>query len=279
MVKEFHSSLKTVEGGEGDRCRYPTRLDMYGCGCQHNCCYCYAKSLLEFRDLWNPNEPRCIDKRTAWRIMDRMRPGDIVRLGGMTDPFQPMEQKYRLTEWAIGELNKRRIGYLIVTKSALVTGCRNLHPQLAHIQISYTHTEGMVPEDYEHASPPADRLKAAETLFKRGYDTQLRLSPLVPEYVDMARVLKSPVNKVLVEFLRINPFIEKTMPWLDTSAWTVKSGGYKHLPLEAKKEIIAPIIASGKQVTVCEDVPEHYEYWRANVNHNPDDCCDLKVVG
>ena len=152
-MKEFHSQLKTVGGGEGDRCLYPTRLDMYGCGCQHDCQYCYAKALLGFRNLWNPEEPRCTDKRTAHRIMDKLHPGEVVRLGGMTDPFQPMEEKYRLTEWAIGELNKRRIEYLIVTKSASVAKCRNLHPQLAHVQISYTHTEGMAPEGYEHASP------------------------------------------------------------------------------------------------------------------------------
>jgi DNA repair photolyase len=279
MVKEFHSQLKTVGGGEGDRCKYPTRLDMYGCGCQHNCTYCYARSLLDFRGLWNPEAPSCTDKRTAYRIMDRLRPGEIVRIGGMTDPFQPIEEKYRLTEWAIGELNKRRIGYLIVTKSALVAKCRNLHPQLAHVQVSYTYTEGKAPQDYERASPPEERIKAAEELHARGYDVQLRLSPLVPEYIDMDRVIRSPIDKVLVEFLRINPFIEKAMPWLDTAAWTHKAGNYRHLPLKAKVDIISPIIAAGKRVTVCEDVPEHYEYWRQNVNHNPDDCCDLDVRG
>ena len=275
-VKEFHSQLKTVGGGEGDRCLYPTRLDMYGCGCQHNCAYCYAKSLLDFRNMWNPEEPRCTDKRTAVRIMDRLRPGDVIRLGGMTDPFQPMESRYRLTEWAIGELNKRRIEYLIVTKSASVADCPNLHPQLAHVQISYTHTEGMAPDGYERASPPADRLRAAEDLHRRGIDTQIRLSPLVPEYIDLNKVIDSPVPKVLVEFLRINPFIEKALPYLDTSEWTLRAGGYRHLPLERKKEIIRPLIAMGKKISVCEDVPEHYEYWREHVNHNPADCCNLR---
>lgn len=37
--KEFKSFYKTVGGGEGDRCSYPTRLDLYGCGCQHDCKY------------------------------------------------------------------------------------------------------------------------------------------------------------------------------------------------------------------------------------------------
>lgn len=49
--KEFKSFLKTVTGNEGGKCRYPTRLDPYGCGCSHDCAYCYARSLLEFRGL------------------------------------------------------------------------------------------------------------------------------------------------------------------------------------------------------------------------------------
>lgn len=38
-------------GGEASRCKYPTRLDTYGRGCQHNCAYCYARSLLDFPEL------------------------------------------------------------------------------------------------------------------------------------------------------------------------------------------------------------------------------------
>ena len=31
----YNAVLKRPKGGEGDRCLYPTRLDTYGCGCQH----------------------------------------------------------------------------------------------------------------------------------------------------------------------------------------------------------------------------------------------------
>ena len=59
--KEYRSFLKTVTGNEGNKCNYPTRLDTYGCGCAHDCKYCYAKSLLNFRKLWNPNNPSVAD--------------------------------------------------------------------------------------------------------------------------------------------------------------------------------------------------------------------------
>ena len=142
MPETFHSFLKTVEGGEGDRCKYPTRCDMYGCGCYHDCSYCYAKSLLEFRKNWNPEEPSVADKKEVLKALDTVEKGTILRLGGMTDPFQPCEEEYHMNRWLIGELNKRGIGYLIVTKGALILekNMDVLDKNLAHIQISYTYS-------------------------------------------------------------------------------------------------------------------------------------------
>ena len=30
-------------------------------------------------------------------------------------------------------------------------------------------------------------------------------------------------------------------------------------------------------MTVCEDVTEHYLYWRGGFNPNPADCCNLQL--
>ena len=84
-MKEFKSFFKTVDGNEGTLCHYSTRLDTYGCGCNNNCGYCYAKSLLDFRGLWNPVEPSIADINKIKKIIDKkLKSGDIVRLGGMT---------------------------------------------------------------------------------------------------------------------------------------------------------------------------------------------------
>ena len=48
-MKSFSLFYKEVGGNEGSKCHYTTMLDTYGCGCQHDCKYCYAKSLLDFR--------------------------------------------------------------------------------------------------------------------------------------------------------------------------------------------------------------------------------------
>ena len=43
-----------------------------------------------------------------------------MRLGGMTDCFQPCEAVYRETYKAIQNLNRQGVHYLIVTKSSMV---------------------------------------------------------------------------------------------------------------------------------------------------------------
>lgn len=92
----------------------------------------------------------------------------------------------------------------------------------------------------------------------------------------MKKSTMSNVKKILVEFLRVNSWIEKWFgEMLDFSLYTVKQSGYRHLPLSVKKELIK-VITGFKQVTVCEDESEAYEYWTQNFNPNKDDCCNLR---
>lgn len=268
-MKEFKSFYKTVGGNEGNKCHYNTRLDTYGCGCQHDCSYCYAKSLLNFRGLWDAKEPSVADLEKVERKIERIEPGGIVRLGGMTDCFQPLEEQERVTLATIELLNKYGIGYLIVTKSDLICDYMSiLDKQLAHIQISTT----WIPA--EKAVSTERRIKAIERLEKAGFDVAVRLSPYVPQFVDFARLNSIQCRKIQVEFLRVNHWIKKWLP-LDYTEYTVHHAGYDHLPLERKIEYLARITGFD-EVSVCEDVTEHYEYWREAVNHNKEDCCNLR---
>lgn len=109
-MKEYKSFYKTVGGNEGDKCHYDTRLDTYGCGCQHNCNFCFAKSLLAFRGLWNATEPSVADIEKIKRKINNLPVGmPPLRLGGMTDCFQPIEEKYKVTYETIKALNDRGI--------------------------------------------------------------------------------------------------------------------------------------------------------------------------
>ena len=273
---DFKPFYKTVGGNEGNKCNYPTRLDLYGKGCYHDCSYCYAKSLLAFRKLWNADHPAMADIGKVIRTIGKIPSGSIVRLGGMTDCFQPIENVYHTAYKAIEELNRRGIGYLIVTKSSMVTDdryIRLMNRELAHIQISITTTDDNLSRTYERACVPSLRIKAIEKLQEQGFDISLRLSPFIPQYIDFTRLNGIRCDKILVEFLRVNTWIKQWFN-IDYSEYTLKHSGYQHLPLEQKIKYLAQITGFN-QLTVCEDVTEHYEYWKERVNPNPSDCCNL----
>ena len=276
-IKKFWALYNTVGGGEGKKCMYPTRLDTYWQGCSHDCSYCYAKSLLEFRGLWNPANPKFIDLREAYRIIAREIPKEqITRLWGMTDCFQPVEKIHKITYNVLKAFKKVRKWYLIVTKSDLVASdeyIEVLDKDLAHIQITITTTNDELASTYEKATRPSDRIKAIEKLQKLWFDVQIRLSPYIPPYVDIEKINAIKCDKIIVEFLRVNHRIKKRFP-IDYTDYTHSEWGYQHLPLEKKKELISKI--HKKEISVCEDVYGHYLYWKENFNHNPDDCCNLR---
>ena len=257
-MKEFKSFYKQVGGNEGSKCNYNIRLDTYGCGCQHDCKYCYAKSLLDFRNLWNPEEPAVADiEKIKKKITSIKKSGvSIVRLGGMTDCFQPLEKSQRVTYETIKALNDAGIEYLIVTKSDLVADDEYmsiLDKKLAHIQITVTTTDNALYRklNYEKAVTPGRRIKAIEKLQANGFDVALRLSPFIPQYIDFDVLNNVECDKMQVEFLRVNSWIGKWFD-IDYSDYTVKQSGYYHMPLDKKLEYIKKITGF-KYVSVCED--------------------------
>ena len=278
MPRQYKNFFHTVKNNEGEKCHYPTRLDTYGLGCGHDCSYCYAKSQIIVRHEWKPKDPAVPDIDAIRRKVAQLQPGQIVRLGGMTDCFQPAEEKYRITYETIKALNKNNIGYLIVTKSALIATDEYMaimDKKLAHIQISLTTTDDNKAASYEHASLPSERIAAIEKLAKNGFDVSLRLSPLIPGFYDVDKINAIKCDKLLVEFLRNDAFIKRWFN-LDWSDWTIQEANYGHLSLERKKELLEPL-KGFKEISVCEDCSEHYDYWKNHFNPNPHDCCNLNI--
>lgn len=226
--------------------------------------------------MWNPKNPSVANVEKLKRKIDKLRKGTIIRLGGMTDCFQPIELDNRITYKIIKYLNKRRIGYLIVTKSSIVANDEYLKiydKDLAHFQITVTTTDDSKSVKYEKATVPSKRIEAIEKLYKNGFDVQVRLSPFIYEYIDFDILNNIKCNKILIEFLRVNHWIKQWFD-IDYSKYTVKHAGYEHLPLSIKKQYLQKITGF-EQISVCEDVDEHFEYWKSNINHNKKDCCNL----
>ena len=162
----------------------------------------------------------------------------------MTDCFQPCELQYRTTYQTIQEMNLCRVSYLIVTKSALPAAPEYLEildKELAHIQITVTCLDDAQTAQFEKASPPSQRIRAIQALQAEGYDVAIRLSPIIEEYMDFDKLNDLGIERCVVEFLRVNSWIKQWFRGVDFSKYTVRQGGYHHLPLKEKQRIVEKI--------------------------------------
>lgn len=286
LYSEKHKLMKTIkkfgsiynEAVEGE-CLYNNRLDTYWQWCSHNCSYCYAKSLLDFRWLRHPNNPKFIDLKEAYRIIAREIPkNQITRLWWMTDCFQPVEKIHKITYNVLKAFNKCRKWYLIITKSDLIATDEYLEvldKDLAHIQITITSTNDELAAKYEHATRPSDRIKAIEKLQKLWYDVQIRLSPFVPWLCKPEEINKIKCDKLLIEFLRVNWFIKRRFAeYINDKDFSLNYHWYNHLTFERKKELVKDFKI--KEITVCDFDPQHIDYRKKEFNPNKDDCCNLR---
>lgn len=278
-MEEYKSPYTVTERKIVTWCRYNARLDTYGRGCAHNCNYCYARHLLDFRGNWHPYEPAVASLETLREAVAELEPGSVIKLGGMTDCFQPAEGEHKRTLETIKMLNERGVHYLIVTKSATCVFPEYIevyNKDLAHFQISVTNTDDYRGSRYETASPQSERIRAIETLSRRGFDTTLRLSPYIPEYVDARRICNVDCEKILIEFLKVNPYVMRCFD-IDYYEYTEKYGGHYNLPLERKIEL-ANRFLDFPEHNVGEFVYQHYLWFRDNYNTNKYDCCNLRGI-
>src|ERR671921_438636 len=96
-------------------------------GCEHGCIYCFARPTHAFHDL-SPGldfETKLFAKPDAAKILreELAKPGYAVRsmaIGTNTDPYQPIEAKWRITRSVLEVLAETKHPVTITTKSERV---------------------------------------------------------------------------------------------------------------------------------------------------------------
>ncbi len=90
-------------------------------GCRHNCAYCYAPNVLRIqREHWGDNiEVKNNIPVILAKELKNKKPG-VVGISTVTDPYQPLEQKFQLTRYCLEQLLAHDFPAHIQTKSALV---------------------------------------------------------------------------------------------------------------------------------------------------------------
>lgn len=166
-------------------------------GCEHGCVYCYARPSHAFHDL-SPGldfETKLFAKPDAARLLRETlekkgyTPAPIA-MGTNTDPYQPIEGRYRITRQVLELCLELRHPVTITTKSARVLDDLDLLADLAKhrltaVGISVTSLDPRLSGLLEpRASSPAKRLDALEKLVSAGVPTHVSVAPVIPAITD-----------------------------------------------------------------------------------------------
>jgi DNA repair photolyase len=167
-------------------------------GCEHGCIYCFARPTHAFLGL-SPGldfETKLFAKTNATAALERelaepsYRPRTIA-IGTNTDPYQPIERRYRIMRRILEVLSAANHPVGIVTKSALVLRDLDLLSSMAarglvKVALSVTTLDRKLARAMEpRASTPDKRIEALARLVGAGIPTSVMVAPVIPGLTDM----------------------------------------------------------------------------------------------
>jgi DNA repair photolyase len=167
-------------------------------GCEHGCVYCYARPSHAYLNL-SPGldfETRLFAKRNAAERLRAAlaRPGyrpSPINIGANTDPYQPIERRYRITREVLEVLAEARHPCTIITKSAMVERDLDLLVAMARdglvaVLVSVTSLDNRLSARLEpRASAPHRRIEAIRALSAAGVPVGVLVSPVIPMVTDV----------------------------------------------------------------------------------------------
>jgi DNA repair photolyase len=166
-------------------------------GCEHGCAYCFARPTHAFQGLSSglDFETKIFAKPNAAELLEKELRGSnyqptTIALGSNTDPYQPVERRFRITRSILEVLNRMNHPVGIVTKSALVTRdidilSRMAERQLAKVAISVTTLDPKLARRMEpRAAAPAKRLETIRKLTEAGISVSVLVAPIIPAIND-----------------------------------------------------------------------------------------------
>src|SRR5882762_5166767 len=134
----FRDGTKTIIArNQSPDVGFETSINHYR-GCEHGCIYCFARPTHEYLGLSagldfeskimvKPDAPKLLEAELS---SPKWKPQALI-MSGVTDPYQPVERKLRITRGCLEVLAKFRNPTAIITKNRLVTRDIDLLCELA----------------------------------------------------------------------------------------------------------------------------------------------------
>jgi DNA repair photolyase len=183
---------------------YPWVVNPYT-GCEHACSYCYARFMKRFSphpEPWGAFVDVKVNAPSLLRAEVRKKKRATVWVSGVCDPYQPLEEHYRLTRQCLEILARNDWPVIIQTRSPLVLrdldiirGARDIE-----VGLSITTADDTIRKLFEPRAPPVDdRVRTLDVLHKAGVRTYAMIAPMLPGADGLAGLLRGKVDYVLVD--------------------------------------------------------------------------------
>jgi DNA repair photolyase len=178
-------------------------LNPYG-GCVHKCRFCFAVQYRVVAEQGTQQDfgTRLFIKTNFVDVLARelRRPGmqgEHITIGTATDPYQPVEGRYRLTRGALGLLRDHANPISLLTKSPMIVRDVDILAELAHLAsaevfFSITTVDLDLWRTVEPGTAnPFHRLRAMRTLREAGVPAGVLMAPVLPGLTDSAASIEA----------------------------------------------------------------------------------------
>jgi DNA repair photolyase len=176
-------------------------------GCYHQCRFCYARRTHTFLEedglaRWGSkifvkiNAPAVVRAELAKRSWRR----ETIAIGTVTDPYQPLEGRYRVTRGILEALRDYRSPASLITRSPLVVRDIDVLSDLARaagasVSISIATLDAALAREIEPTvAPPQQRLRAVRMLADAGIAVNVALAPVLPQITDSRESIDAVVS-------------------------------------------------------------------------------------
>jgi DNA repair photolyase len=174
-------------------------------GCQHGCSYCYArfmKRVTGHKEPWGSFVDVKVNAPDLLRREIAKKKRGAVWVSGVCDPYQPVEEKYRLTRQCLEILSRQGWPAVIQTRSPLILrdldiirGARGFEAGL-----SITTADDRIRMLFEPDAPPVeDRIAALGTLHRAGVRTFAMVAPVLPGAEGLAELLRGKIDYLVID--------------------------------------------------------------------------------
>ena len=199
------SPRKIITRNESPDISFDRSINPYR-GCEHGCAYCFARPTHAYMGL-SPGldfETKLFAKPNAAKLLEKelAKPGYEVRtmaIGTNTDPYQPIERRYRIMREILEVLDATSHPVGIVTKSALVVRDIDILSAMAKrglvkVALSVTTLDRRLARAMEpRAATPDRRLETLRLLSEAGIPTTVMVAPVIPALneAEIERILEA----------------------------------------------------------------------------------------